>query len=138
LVIGAVIIKHKLCLSDEETVDQIQDDSMDGGGRALSGKSAENPYLQYFVGLPSYQMEAPFVPSLFVEIRKRMGQSVFEVFHGAIIDALERAKEKKKPGSRSQSKQGKQEPRQEEHNDDDPPSSSGGTSNKEEPEHQAS
>ena len=57
LVIGAVIIKHKLCLSDEETVAQIQ----------------ENPYLQYFVGLPGYQMEAPFVPSLLVEIRKRMG-----------------------------------------------------------------
>ncbi len=37
--IGAVIIKHKLCLSDRETVAQIQ----------------ENPYLQYFVGLPGYQ-----------------------------------------------------------------------------------
>ena len=58
LVIGAVIIKHKLCLSDEETVAQIQ----------------ENPYLQYFVGLSGYQMEAPFAPSLLVEIRKRMGQ----------------------------------------------------------------
>ena len=34
LVIGAVIIKHKLCLSDEETVAQIQ----------------ENPYLQYCRG----------------------------------------------------------------------------------------
>ena len=67
LVIGAVIIKHKLCLSDEEAVLQIQ----------------ENPYLQYFVGLPGYQMEVPFVPSLFVEIRKRMGQDVFEVFHTA-------------------------------------------------------
>jgi len=59
LVIGAVIIKHKLCLSDEETVQQIQ----------------ENPYLQYFVGLPGYQTCVPFVPSLFVEIRKRMGQA---------------------------------------------------------------
>ncbi|NOZ53892.1 MAG: transposase [Gammaproteobacteria bacterium] len=39
LVIGAVIIKHKRCLSDEETVAQIQ----------------ENPYLQYFVGLAGYQ-----------------------------------------------------------------------------------
>ena len=74
LVIGAVIIKHKLCLSDEETVQQIQ----------------ENPYLQYFVGLPGYQMQVPFVPSLFVEIRKRMGPAVFEVFHGAIVDAVER------------------------------------------------
>jgi hypothetical protein len=76
LVIGAVIIKHKLCLSDRETVSQIQ----------------ENPYLQYFVGLPGYQREEPFAPSLFVEIRKRMGQSVFDVFQGAIIDAVEQAK----------------------------------------------
>ena len=45
-VIGAVIIKHKLCLSDRETVAQIQ----------------ENPYLQFFVGLPGYQMAAPFAP----------------------------------------------------------------------------
>ena len=78
LVIGAVIIKHKLCLSDRETVAQIQ----------------ENPYLQYFVGLPGYQMEAPFVPSLFVEIRKRMGQSVFDVFYNAVIDAVDKAKQK--------------------------------------------
>jgi transposase, IS5 family len=86
LVIGAVIIKHKLCLSDEETVAQIQ----------------ENPYLQYFVGLSGYQKVAPFVPSLFVEIRKRMGQSVFEVFHGAVIDALEEAKAKKASASGGQ------------------------------------
>ena len=72
LVIGAMIIKHKLCLSDEEAVQQIQ----------------ENPYLQYFVGLAGYQMTVPFVPSLFVEIRKRMGQSVFEVFHLACREAV--------------------------------------------------
>jgi len=79
LAIGAVIIKHKLCLSDRETVAQIQ----------------ENPYLQYFVGLPGYQMAAPFAPSLLVEIRKRMGESMFEAFHGVIIDAVETAKAKK-------------------------------------------
>jgi IS5 family transposase len=78
LVIGAVIIKHKLCLSDRETVAQIQ----------------ENPYLQYFVGLPGYQMEAPFAPSLFVEIRKRMGQSVFDVFYAAVIEAVDNVKQK--------------------------------------------
>ncbi len=60
LVIGAVIIKHKLGLSDRETVSQIQ----------------ENPYLQYFVGLAGYQRSAPFVPSLLVEVRKRMGDMV--------------------------------------------------------------
>jgi transposase, IS5 family len=42
LVIGAVIIKHKLNLSGEETVLQIQ----------------ENPYLQYFVRLSRYQEES--------------------------------------------------------------------------------
>lgn len=77
LVIGAVIIKHKLCLSDCETVAQVQ----------------ENPYLQYFVGLPGYQMEQPFAPSLLVEVRKRMGPAVFERFHGAIIEALEGKKQ---------------------------------------------
>ncbi|MDD2751357.1 MAG: IS5 family transposase [Acidithiobacillus sp.] len=76
LVIGAVIIKHKLCLSDVETVQQIQ----------------ENPYLQFFVGLPGYQTAEPFAPSLFVEIRKRMGEAVFEGFHRAIIAAHESQK----------------------------------------------
>ena len=73
LVIGAVIIKHKLCVSDVETVQQIQ----------------ENPYLQFFVGLPGYQTAEPFAPSLFVEIRKRMGEAMFEGFHRAIIEAHE-------------------------------------------------
>ena len=87
LVIGAVIIKHKLCLSDVETVQQIQ----------------ENPYLQYFVGLAGYQQKAPFAPSLFVEIRKRMGATVFEGFHQAIIDAHEGKKAPKEPASTAQS-----------------------------------
>jgi len=92
LVIGAVIIKHKLSLSDSEAVQQIQ----------------ENPYMQYFVGLSSYQMKAPFAPSLFVEIRKRMGPTVFEVFHQAIMDAHD--EEKLKPEAESTAK--KQEPPQ--------------------------
>lgn len=80
--IGAVIIKHKLCLSDMETVQQIQ----------------ENPYLQYFVGLPGYQQAEPFAPSLFVDIRKRKGAAVFAAFHRAVIDAHEGEKKKRQPG----------------------------------------
>ena len=98
LVIGAVIIKHKLCLSDRETVAQIQ----------------ENPYLQYFVGLPGYQMEAPFAPSLFVEIRKRMGQSVFDVFYNAVVDAVDKAKQKPT---------GKPKAKEKQSDDDEPPPS---------------
>ena len=76
LVIGAVIIKHKMNLSDEETVLQIQ----------------ENPYLQYFVGLPKYQEDPAFAPSLFVEIRRRMGAEVFEAFEKAILQEISKAK----------------------------------------------
>lgn len=72
LIIGAVIIKHKLNLSDEETVMQIQ----------------ENPYLQYFSGFSSYCDEQPFAPSLFVEIRRRMGMEVFQSFEQVILDKL--------------------------------------------------
>ena len=79
-VIGAVIIKHKLCLSDEETVLQIQ----------------ENPYLQYFAGSAGCSNEPPFAPSLFVEIRKRMGPAVFETFHQAILGAVQDEKTKGK------------------------------------------
>jgi hypothetical protein len=68
-----MIIKHKLSVSGDEAIEQIR----------------ENPYLQYFIGLKGFQSVAPFAPSLFVEIRKRMGQSVFDEFHEAIIDAIE-------------------------------------------------
>ncbi len=115
LVIAAVIIKHKLCLSDEETVAQMQ----------------ENPYLQYFAGLPGYQMQAPFASSLFVQIRKRMGQEVFEVFHGAIIEAVEGAR--KKPALR---KQAEQHQRGSSPPDDDHSPGSGLQERQEEPSHQ--
>ena len=105
LVIGAVIIKHKLVLSDRETVAQIQ----------------ENPYLQYFVGLPGYQMQAPFAPPLFVEIRKRMGQTVFDVFQQSIVDAVECAKARTVP-QRSHAVTVETEST----DDNDPPSVSGG------------
>lgn len=57
VVIGAIVIKHMCNLSDEETILQIQ----------------ENMYMQYFIGYSSFSNESPFDPSLFVEIRKRLG-----------------------------------------------------------------
>jgi len=87
LVVGAVIIKHKLCVSDEETVLQIQ----------------ENPYLQYFVGFKEFQLEKPFVPSLFVEIRRRMGEKTFDSFEQAIVEQLEEKKTKKSSSKKGDS-----------------------------------
>lgn len=70
VLIGAVIIKHILNLDDRETVAQI----------------TENMYLQYFLGYSSYTREAPFDPSLFVDIRKRLSQELIaemnEKIHG--------------------------------------------------------
>ena len=98
VVIGALIIKHKLVLSDRETVGQIQ----------------ENPYMQYFIGLESYTSEKPFDASLFVSIRRRMGQEIFEEFAQSIQDELK------------QVKRGKKSPRQESkiESDEDPRSPS--------------
>lgn len=56
MVIAALIIKHKLNLSDEETILTIQ----------------ENPYMQYMCGLTEYTDKPIFDPSLFVTIRKRI------------------------------------------------------------------
>lgn len=60
MALGALIIKEKCGFSDEELVLQI----------------AENPYLQYFIGLPKYEYKAPFDPSMMVHFRKRFPVNV--------------------------------------------------------------
>ncbi len=82
---------------------------------------------QYFVGLAGFQMEAPFAPSLFVEIRKRMGASVFDAFQGAIIDAVEEAKPTQETTPTAKDKKDK---------DDEPPPAGGSPSEEEPPERQ--
>ena len=59
IILGAILVKHIKDLSDEDTITCIQ----------------ENLYVQYFVGLPGFTVEPVFVPSLFVEIRKRLGRA---------------------------------------------------------------
>lgn len=60
MALGALIIKERCGYSDEETVRQI----------------IENPYLQYFLGLPEFTTEQPFDPSLMVWFRKRLNNKV--------------------------------------------------------------
>jgi len=64
IVIGSLIIKHKLGLSDDETVRII----------------GENPYMQFFLGLDEFSPAQIFSPSLFVEWRKRLGNDTFNGF----------------------------------------------------------
>ena len=79
-VLGAMIIKHKENFSDRSTVSNIE----------------ENIYMQYFCGYSSFRNEPPFDASLFVEIRKRMGQQVFDKFNSYVINVYEELKQNKK------------------------------------------
>lgn len=56
MALESLIIQTKFQYSDRELVEQI----------------TENPYLQYFIGLPGYQEEAPFDASTLVLFRKRI------------------------------------------------------------------
>ena len=56
MALGALIIQTKFQYPDRELIDQI----------------AENPYLQYFIGLPGFQEEPPFDASTLVLFRKRI------------------------------------------------------------------
>lgn len=80
MVIGAMIVKHKMGLSDRDTVREI----------------AENIYIQYFCGLKAFQAALPFDPTLLVDIRKRMGAEVFDAFNDRIIETAEKFKPKRK------------------------------------------
>lgn len=70
VILGALIIKHMCDLSDEETILQIQ----------------ENMYMQYFIGYSGFSKEAPFDPSLFVGIRKRLGASEVNAINEKIFE----------------------------------------------------
>ena len=70
MALGSLLIQKQLGFSDRELFEEI----------------TENPYLQYFIGLPGYQTEPPFVPSLLVEFRKRLSADVLAEINEMIID----------------------------------------------------
>lgn len=91
IVIAAIIVKHKLRLDDRGTVEMIK----------------ENIYLQYFCGLKSFTTKKVFDPSLFVDIRQRLGGEEFDKFNKLVIDKSEmikphQARIKQKPKSDNQ------------------------------------
>ena len=93
IILGALMVKHIENLSDEDTIEYIQ----------------ENIYAQYFVGLSSFQIEPVFVPSLFVEIRKRLGKAGSKQLNDILIKqarSLKVIKHRRKPGDGSNSSKG--------------------------------
>ena len=60
MVLGSLLIQKQYGFSDVELMEMIR----------------ENPYFQYFIGLPEYQDKAPFVSSLLVAFRKRLTDDI--------------------------------------------------------------
>jgi len=66
---GAMIIKERLGLTDEETVAQV----------------FENPYLQHFLGYRELLKKMPFDPSMMVYFRSRLAQGDYDEINREII-----------------------------------------------------
>jgi len=73
---GALIIKQMTGLSDRQVVAAIM----------------ENPYMQHFLGLPGFQCEAPFHPSMMTYFRRRLPAEAVQFFNEKVI---EQAKEER-------------------------------------------
>ncbi len=69
MALGTLMIKEKLGISDRETIEQIR----------------ENPYLQYFIGLQSYQHSPPFDASMLVHFRKRIDGELINKINKEIV-----------------------------------------------------
>ena len=69
MALGTLIIQTRFGTSDRETVRQIQ----------------ENPYFQYFIGLPRFQTKAPFDPSLITLSRKRIGNVTVDQINEDVV-----------------------------------------------------
>ena len=70
MALGSLIIQKKFQFSDRELVEQI----------------TENPYLQYFIGLPGYQDKPPFDPSTLVLFRKRLDADAIMEANAILFD----------------------------------------------------
>lgn len=79
IVLGALIIKHLESLDDRGVIQAIQ----------------ENIYMQYFVGLKEFTIDPVFDPSLFVEIRKRVGYELFDTLSTDLIRSVSEKKDSK-------------------------------------------
>lgn len=95
MILGAMIIKHKLNLSDAETIEIIR----------------ESPYMQYCCGLHEFTDKSIFNPSLFVMIRKRISEEELNKMTVKLLDKQRRLLEEKRKREEEEAKK----------NDEDPP-----------------
>lgn len=74
MVLGSLILQMRLGFTDRELVNQL----------------SQNPYYQYFIGLKTFQQDAPFVPSLLVEWRKRVDLPFIIKANDVLCDSVPR------------------------------------------------
>jgi len=79
IVLGALIIKHLEKLDDRGVIAAIQ----------------ENIYMQFFIGLKEFNPKPIFDPTLFVKIRKRVGNDIFDSLNVKLIKSVSEKNDKK-------------------------------------------
>jgi hypothetical protein len=70
LALGALFIKQRIGLTDEETVEQIR----------------ENAYMQFFLGVAGYSNKPLFDPSMMVHFRKRFSKKDLNLINELIAE----------------------------------------------------
>ena len=77
MALGSLIIQTKYGLADKELVEQL----------------TENPYYQYFIGLPGYQETAPFEASVLVAFRKRISADMLMEVNECLLESANQEKD---------------------------------------------
>lgn len=104
MILGAMIIKHKLNLGDAETIEIIR----------------ENPYMQYLCGLSEFSDKPIFDSSLFVTIRKRISEEELNQMTVHLLNKQRQLQEEKRGcGEEEAGKNGKVPPPGPEQDDPD-------------------
>ena len=94
MILGAMIIKHKLNLSDTESIEIIR----------------ESPYIQYFCGLHEFTDKPIFDPSLFVTIRKRTSEVELNKMTVKLLDKQKRLLVEKRKREEEEAKKSDEKP----------------------------
>lgn len=99
MALGSLIIKQRMRISDEETVEQIR----------------ENPYLQFFLGFEGFKTQVPFEASMMVYFRRRFGAKTLQEINELLISEQHEACEddgSENPQEPREPKQNKRPPNQ--------------------------
>ena len=94
MILGALIIKHKLSLSDDETIEMIK----------------ENPYMQYLCGLDEFTDKPICDGSLLTYVRKRISEEELNQMSVHLLNKQKQLLEEKRKRKEQEAKDNNEEP----------------------------